>query len=670
MKGLIVLFIGVEKTERIVYALNTVFAQTISNISLLIIGNRNANIHLEKMLETISSNRTNNVEQIYIELPRLWWSIEEQKQYVQELIKKEQFDWVSVLSNGSAYYTSDVLQKLRENLDDNTDAVFGNDVLFDQDDTYCGEHKYSVQEIVNLLQTRTGEDEILIPGGIIRIDKREYQYKVNTIKTCEDVFAICKYHKKKKTIQNRNDGNQIVFNYTQTVCMKEILKKNMVGKSKRENALKIDKIVRTIENLNGNIWGESISELAFRKFLKQIQCENYISAIKIYRKTKKNKKIKTVFFCHQYNTWASLKSVYEEMCMDVDFEPCLVYVQGNHINSDETSVEDEMDKYHKNGYSIICWKDYKLVEENPDIAIFVIPYSHVDTGFDISEISKVVRRTIYIPYGYTLETKIQDLVKLRYQIAMQYLAWKVMCDDKFGLELAGKYAWSKGKNFVAWGNPRQDALDGKGSDINQEYISMIKERANGRKIVLWNTHHSVNDTSTSFSSWKKYGELLIDLFQKRRDIFVLWRPHPLFFKAIEKYYPKDEYGVLQERVNKMDNLLIDKSDNYMESFLVSDLFVSDASSLVKEYVHLRRPVLLTTLDKEIVINESLRDCCCIPNNEIELEEYLDDMLLGKNVKEVQQINYTTFGENDKCIGKKVVKEIKNNLNQELKILEY
>ena len=78
-----------------------------------------------------------------------------------------------------------------------------------------------------------------------------------------------------------------------------------------------------------------------------------------------------------------------------------------------------------------------------------------------------------------------------------------------------------------------------------------------------------------------------------QELFLIWRPHPLFYKALEDGMSQEEIQDLWREVDCMENMVLDTEKDYLEGFFLSDAMISDYSTLVKEYILLRKPLLIT-----------------------------------------------------------------------------
>ena len=375
--------------------------------------------------------------------------------------------------------------------------------------------------------------------------------------------------------------------------------------------------------------------------------------------------LRVVFFCREYSSWTSLQTLYEAMQRSERTVPNLVYVPGYHDNADMDKVNRGMENYLAHGYDIVAYDSYSIQRERPDIAVFVVPYSNVRHDYTIDEVSKVVRRCIYIPYYMLLKTPWRDLNRLRYKIAMIYLAWIVFFSDSGELEDAKLYAYGNTENFAAIGSPRVDVIRSLTRNSYPPYRDKIDRLAAGRTIVLWNTHHSFLSEQESFGTWKQFGMEMFSYFKVLSEqIFVIWRPHPLFWKALEKYMGKDEANLFWDEVRSADNFFLDEEETYLSAFSMSDILVSDGSGMAKEFLYTGKPVLVIRSEKAMIENVKPQECLYLCDNMSDVSKVLDNLLHGKNTREQSQQDFTSFIPTGQNVGETMLEYILNKYDSE------
>lgn len=424
-------------------------------------------------------------------------------------------------------------------------------------------------------------------------------------------------------------------------------------------------------NSETSVWGLTDSKKEYIKVLDLISDLNdrffkRLGFKKIYKELDKNfdKKIKVVFFCQEYSTFLSYKSLYDKMKKSEKFICSLVHIPFFHVDK-ASNEKDEIDEYKRNGYDeIISHDSFKLNEMSPDIAFYLKPYDLIPKEFYIDEIEKVIDKVIYIPYGMEIGAA-QESIRYQFQLPLHEKAWKCIsyCDEHYSR--ACKYSLTKGKNFVQIGHPRFD-LSQLDLTNNENYID-IKKKAGNRKIVLYNPHFTIEDGDT-WGAFKQFGMEILRYFKEHNDMVLLYRPHPFFKEAFLKEYANDKKTVdeYNDIVNNSDNIIYDKSQDYLVSVHVSDFMISDASSLIPEYLIYNKPIIYTKKKNASGLNnkkmQDLLYSCDTIDDVIKYVELLKDGIDDLREKREIGINSIFNYDKEKQVSDKIIDMILSEFN--------
>ncbi|MCM1220377.1 MAG: CDP-glycerol glycerophosphotransferase family protein [Lachnospiraceae bacterium] len=367
----------------------------------------------------------------------------------------------------------------------------------------------------------------------------------------------------------------------------------------------MDEFYCTYRLAKESVWPISDSAWQYLKILKFIYSCRKQSKAAIFSQLrlkyklsslKKHKKKKLLFLTHEYSLWPSFKSVYEEAIQNKRFETHLVYVPFFHEYSN-INHEKEILNYKDAGYDIVSYQEYNLSEECPDVVFYVKPYDSIPEKYQVKEIRKIIYTIIYIPYGMEIgDTK----ECLRYQCYgnMQYYATHILAYSPLYLQKMQHYTYTNGCNYLTIGHPRIDLRQDKLTEEN-EYACLIMQKAGGRKIILWNTHFTISE-GDNWGSFLQYGEAILDYFKNHSELFLLWRPHPLFYKALAESRSEELSRTKQwlQEISEHENILRDESSSYLTAIQVSDALISDWSSFVPEYMAYGKPVCVTPKNED------------------------------------------------------------------------
>lgn len=457
------------------------------------------------------------------------------------------------------------------------------------------------------------------------------------------------------------------MNYTYYLKIKQIIKES------RENI--INSIEKEIEELNGvkesSLWGLTNAQKEYLNYLEKITELNklYFRFFHIKKLVKSldkkfDKKIRVVFFCYEYQTFPTFQSIYEKLKNDERFICDLVHIPFYHVDK-KYNEKTELKAYIKNGYhEIIKSSEYDLINQSPDIAFFLKPYDLIPKEYYIDEIKKVIDKSIYIPYGMEVGAT-KESSKYQFQLPLHDEAWICVsyCNEHY--RKACKYSKQKGKNYKLIGHPRMDLIHYDFS--NEKEYKTIKKKANNRKIFMWNPHFTIED-GDNWGTFKYYGLDILKYFSKHKDLFLLYRPHPLLKEALQRECePKllSEYNKLLS--DNKDNIYLDESGNYLISMHIADILISDATSFVPEFLIYNKPVIYTKKPntsgfKNKELESMVYTCNCkeeIFNNIENLNNNKDKLKTKRTrgIKEVFQVD------KDVCVADKIIGYIIEYFNQ-------
>lgn len=674
----------------IIDMINSILFQNYGNIELIVSINQTSDVSICTVFDCINSNAKDNINSININYSKEKLDVQHHREYI---VNNATGDYLIVLKDYESFYTETSLAEVLKCFALDTDYVVGNTVIYNENNEY--------ELVTDVLNDYIGDEEQYGVSRYIYVFRRGVNVFSEELQYEKCVQPIMRY--KKGTCINEKDtislehnlltinGNRFCFQHYSLNCtntnklqghIKELPKILENGKEEI-----LDKISKEIEYIVGKqrngYWDFTQSDIGYIAHLLKLRdfiCDDNITmkrlkmlsyCIKVQKQL--TKKIRIVFFAQEYSVWPCMRPLYEAACADSRYITELVFVPFNHYNKSDDTYQD-LELYRKAGYDIKNYSEYNLCQSSPDIAIFVKPYNFVPKGFYIDDIHKVVRRCVYIQYGITIESENKELIRLRYKLPMQYLAWFVLAADLWDYNAAKKYGYTKGLNYLNVGLPRYDEIQGIKEEDYINDIAPIRQMAKGRKVILWNTHHSI-DNEGMFGTWLQYGEYIINYIKNTPNLFFVWRPHPLFFGALERELElsEEDKGEFWSGINQIENLHLDTSSDYLPSLLVSDALISDMSSLVKEYLLLSKPILLTLKREDSMPNEELKNVLYLVNDENDIATFGNMIGENKDFKREVRMKYITQNYNSnkkKTVSKllldKFVKELREEIRGEIK----
>lgn len=372
-----------------------------------------------------------------------------------------------------------------------------------------------------------------------------------------------------------------------------------------------------------------------------------------------DKKIRVMFIVNELSVFPSFKSVYDTMIKDKDFICDLVYVPFIHANK-ALNVDKEMNEYIEKGYKeIISYEKYQLSKKSPDIVFYLKPYDSIPKEYYIDEIEKVIEKVVFIPYAINTVTD-KETFRYAYGLPISNKAWIFVSHCKRDRDNAIKYSYNKGENIVVIGHPRMDLVNVDYS--NDSFYKEIEKKANGRKIFLYDPHHTVNE-SYKWGTFKIYGLDILKYFNEHKDVFLVYRPHPLLKLALEKEFGKNSSFMKEyNKLLKSENIIYDTTGDYLISMHISDYLICDANSFLSEFVMYKKPVIYTMFPNcKKIDDKDLESMIYTGKNIKEIYKYMDDLRNGKDIlkaiRDEKVESYFCYDEN-KTVAEKLIDIIK------------
>lgn len=374
------------------------------------------------------------------------------------------------------------------------------------------------------------------------------------------------------------------------------------------------------------------------------------------------RRCKVTILIQEKSIWPSMQSVYDAMASDERFEVKLVYVPFSHMNmpADDCAVSS----YLADKLPVLRHTEYNLSLDNPDVVIFSKPYDSVPRPFYIHEIEKIIKRTVYIPYGMEIN---YDLIYYGFQDYLHYRAWRHVGYGPLMKQVGTQCGFRNGENISIWGHPKADQhCQNKKYLIPEEW----QKKINGRRVLLWCPHHTIIPGLECVSTWLDFSETIFAQAEKHEDILLLWRPHPLLFGALvnNHYITQEELERFVEEKAASNNVILDRNEDYRMAFAASDGMISDGTTFSIEYLFTGKPLMLTTKKLESFYNgKRLKEGLYIGRTPEDIAVFIDVFAAGQDPKrEVREKlkQELFFIPKDKSVGQNIIENILADIQKE------
>jgi SAM-dependent methyltransferase len=315
-----------------------------------------------------------------------------------------------------------------------------------------------------------------------------------------------------------------------------------------------------------------------------------------------NEVVRIAFLIQDLSIWPSLRSVWVAASKDPRFVSKVVLTPFIHpFSSEAIKYDDLKNGFLDEGVSFCAFESFDLAAFSPHVTFLQNPYEDTrPEALRIEALKKAGTRIAYIPYGLEMGGGAWN-ISVQFNSYLHRSAWMIFARSERHKKMFGKYCSVGNDHVVVSGHPKFDMnpVDSAKSPPN-ELTRKIAER----KVILWTPHFAVGDPPT-WSTFRIYGETILDEIQRRQDLFLLIRPHPLFFQAMLQHGIWDKTGEERFRAIVLEggNLALDEKPDYRLAFSISDALMADVGSFLLEYLPTGKPILYLHHPEGIGMNE-------------------------------------------------------------------
>lgn len=290
-----------------------------------------------------------------------------------------------------------------------------------------------------------------------------------------------------------------------------------------------------------------------------------------------------VFMPYKASMWDCMESVYLAAAEDPNCNAVVVPIPYYNI---EEQGKRKISCYEgdqlPDDIPVTYYEDYDLSERQPDVVFIHNPYDEYNLITSVFpeyfsyNIKKYADQLVYIPY-YMTGGVVPDTHRM-------LSVHKHM--DKMVLQSPQEIHYYEGDIFedkiLPLGSPKIDKMISYEKD-KPECPSEWAQIIAGRKVFFYNTSISslLHDTENALAKM----EWVFQSFQKRDDVALIWRPHPLLESTLKGLRVNDYNRFMEMKQRFLDSGvgIYDQTADINKTIALSDAYIGEASSSV---VHL------------------------------------------------------------------------------------
>ena len=319
-----------------------------------------------------------------------------------------------------------------------------------------------------------------------------------------------------------------------------------------------------------------------------------------------------VFLPYKASMWDSLESVWEAAEADENTDAYVIPIPYYDKNPDESFREEHYEGDLFPDYvPITRYDEYDFQRRRPDAIFIHNPYddcnivTSVHPFFYSENLKEYTEKLVYIPYFVLDEVdpdndkQVEGIKHLVIQPALFHSDKVVVQSEamkKAYIRILLKQAdqpsgeireyWEE--KILGLGSPKVDKVLNTRKDkleIPEEWKEMTEKQEGGRKmVVFYNT--SVGALLRYDGQYlEKMKEVFDFFYQKKEEITLLWRPHPLIEATIQTMRPQlwEEYRVLRDNYRQGNWGIYDDTPDMNQGIALSNIYYGDRSSIVELY---------------------------------------------------------------------------------------
>ena len=306
--------------------------------------------------------------------------------------------------------------------------------------------------------------------------------------------------------------------------------------------------------------------------------ENYGKVVNKLKLERKNRKIRVCFLVSEPAKW-NMQSLYDELSKSEDFHPFIIVTNVKnlinrppykHLLDFFRSVSNDVEV----GWNETLKDGVELKRFSPDIVFYQQPW-YIYSNQDIPVVSKFAL-TFYVSYA------MEDpyVVAKAHLLNFYGMLYRFLCFRETYKTYFLSMCPFRINNLVSIdGHPKLD--------VYSDYCSSNYTH----KYVIYAPHHSLAQTSLSYSTFQWSGFFILEWAKSHLEIDWVFKPHPRFKLSlaeegimtqmeIDDYY--NEWGKLG---------IVYEDGNYFDLFKASRCLITDCGSFLTEYLPTQMPII-------------------------------------------------------------------------------
>ena len=404
----------------------------------------------------------------------------------------------------------------------------------------------------------------------------------------------------------------------------------------------------------------------YERVLVKLRLDTFWIKKNFYTQVEKDEKIRIAFLIQNPSLWKTYDKLIKYCLKNskIDTHVILCPFISLDVKLTKKYILDNKKILLKEKINFKYYKNYFLELEKLHVIFIQQPYEQcLPHQYSIRKIRKLGIRICYIQYGGEFHF---NFLKLFSEAKIFLLnTWCIFSRSEKNKKIYKKFLNNKLTNIIVTGNPKYDHFFEK-----KKLSNIIVDKIKKKKVLFWATsfyqQEPIFDKDCSF--WH-YHESIFEFVKKNKDIFLIFKPHPLLWSSLVKYnivnnnFRKD----IVKDIRKIDNVFYDDNINYINFFKITDYLISDNNSILLSFYITSKPIIFLN-NPSISFSKifyALKKSLYVANNINELKFFINN--LNNNLDPLMNLRKKINNQNFNYLDGKSSFRIVSNIISELSV---
>ncbi len=292
-----------------------------------------------------------------------------------------------------------------------------------------------------------------------------------------------------------------------------------------------------------------------------------------------------VFFSYKASMWDSMESVYLAAKEDANSDAYCVAIPYYDLKPDRSFGQMHYEGHdYPQDITVIDWEKYNFEERKPDVIYTNYAYDNwnlvtsIHPRYYSANLKKYTDCLVYCPYYSTAGGMSEGQRTLPVYFNADYIVIQApMFRDYFDERIPDN-------KFLPFGSPKFDRIIKKCQNPPNPPVEwkekMMGQDGKHKKVFFYNT--SINGMLGDTDAFLKKMRYVFDTFKDRKDVCILWRPHPLLESTFNsmRLQHRSAYEELKRYYIENDIGIFDDTPDMTDAIAWSDAYIGDAATSV------------------------------------------------------------------------------------------